>query len=138
MIEVEKLTRYFGNITAIEEVTFKVEKGEVPGFFGPNAAGKTTTMRILTGFLPASKGTARVTNFDVFQNPLEVKQRIGYLPENPPLYAEMTVHSFLDFIAKIKGIDHRDRKQKINAAIEKAGLDDRVNSIVKQLSKGYK
>jgi ABC-2 type transport system ATP-binding protein len=138
LIEVEKLTRYFGNITAIEEVTFKVEKGEVLGFLGPNAAGKTTTMRILTGFLPASKGTARVANFNVFQNPLEVKKRIGYLPENPPLYAEMTVYSFLDFIAKIKGIDHRDRKQKIKAAIEKAGLDDRVNTIVKQLSKGYK
>ncbi len=138
MIEVEKLTRYFGNITAIDEVTFKVEQGEVLGFLGPNAAGKTTTMRILTGFLPASKGTARVANFDVFQSPLEVKKRIGYLPENPPLYAEMTVYSFLDFIAKIKGIDHRDRKQKINAAIEKSGLEDRVNSIVKKLSKGYK
>ncbi len=138
MIEVEKLTRYFGNIAAIEEVTFKVEQGEVLGFLGPNAAGKTTTMRILTGFLPASKGTARVANFDVFQHPLEVKKRIGYLPENPPLYAEMTVYSFLDFIAKIKGIDHRDRKQKINAAIEKTGLDDRTNTIVKHLSKGYK
>jgi ABC-2 type transport system ATP-binding protein len=138
LIEVENLTRYFGNIAAIEDVTFKVEKGEILGFLGPNAAGKTTTMRILTCFLPSSKGTARVANFDVFQSPLEVKKRIGYLPENPPLYAEMTVSSFLDFIAKIKGIDPRDRKQKINAAIEKAGLDDRVNTIVKHLSKGYK
>ncbi len=138
MIEVEKLTRYFGNITAIDNVTFRVEKGEVLGFLGPNAAGKTTTMRILTCFLPASKGSARVANFDVFQSPLEVKKRIGYLPENPPLYAEMTVYSFLDFIAKIKGLDPRDRNQKINAAIEKAGLDDRVNTIVKHLSKGYK
>jgi ABC-2 type transport system ATP-binding protein len=138
LIEVEKLTRYFGDITAIDNVTFSVEKGEVLGFLGPNAAGKTTTMRILTCFLPASKGTARVASFDVFQNPLEVKRRIGYLPENPPLYAEMTVYSFLDFIAKIKGIDPRDRKQKINAAVEKAGLDDRVDTIVKNLSKGYK
>ena len=138
MIEVENLTRYFGNIAAIEDVTFTVENGEILGFLGPNAAGKTTTMRILTCFLPASKGTARVANFDVFQNPLEVKKRIGYLPENPPLYAEMTVYSFLDFIAKIKGIDPRDRKQKINTAIEKAGLDDRINTIVKHLSKGYK
>jgi ABC-2 type transport system ATP-binding protein len=138
LIEVEKLTRYFGNITAIEDVTFKVEKGEVLGFLGPNAAGKTTTMRILTCFLPASKGIARVANFDVFQYPLEVKKRIGYLPENPPLYAEMTVYSYLDFIAKIKGVDPLDRKQKINVAIEKAGLDDRVNTIVKHLSKGYK
>lgn len=138
MIEVENLTRFFGSITAIEEVTFKVEKGEVLGFLGPNAAGKTTTMRIITGFLPASKGTARVANFDVFQSPLEVKKRIGYLPENPPLYAEMTVSSFLDFIAKIKGIDPRDRKQKIVTAIEKAGLEEQIDTIIKHLSKGYK
>jgi len=138
LIEVEQLTRYFGDITAIEDVSFKVEKGEVLGFLGPNAAGKTTTMRILTGFLPASRGSARVASFDVFQNPMAVKRRIGYLPENPPLYAEMTVYSFLDFIAKIKDIDPRDRKQKINAAIDKAGLDDRVDTIVKHLSKGYK
>jgi ABC-2 type transport system ATP-binding protein len=138
LIEVDKLTRYFGDITAIDNVTFRVEQGEVLGFLGPNAAGKTTTMRILTGFLPASKGTARVASFDVFQNPLEVKKRIGYLPENPPLYAEMTVYSFLDFIAKIKGIDPRDRKQKISNAIDKAGLGDRISTIVKHLSKGYK
>ncbi len=138
MIEVENLTRYFGNIAAIEDVTFKVETGEILGFLGPNAAGKTTTMRILSCFLPASQGTARVANCDVFQSPLEVKKRMGYLPENPPLYAEMTVYSFLDFVAKIKGIDSRDRKQKINAAIEKAGLDGSINTIVKHLSKGYK
>ncbi|MCI0494552.1 ABC transporter ATP-binding protein [candidate division KSB1 bacterium] len=138
MIEVEHLTRYFGDTIAVENVTFRVEKGEILGFLGPNAAGKTTTMRILTGFLPASRGTARVAGFDVFQNPLEVKQRIGYLPEHPPLYSEMTVYSYLDFIAKIKGIDSRDRSAKINTAIEKAGLDDRVHTIVKHLSKGYK
>jgi len=138
LIEVENLTRYFGNTAAIENVTFKVEKGEILGFLGPNAAGKTTTMRILTCFIPASKGTARVANFDVFQNPLDVKKKIGYLPESPPLYAEMTVTSYLDFIARIKGIDPRDRKQKIHVAVEKAGLDDRTNTIVKHLSKGYK
>jgi ABC-2 type transport system ATP-binding protein len=138
LIEVENLTRYFGNKTAIEDVNFKVEKGEILGFLGPNAAGKTTTMRILTGFLPASKGTARIANFDVFENPLEVKKRIGYLPENPPLYSEMTVLSFLDFVAKIKGLDPRDRKSKINSAIDKAGLSDRTTTIVKHLSKGYK
>jgi len=138
LIEVENLTRYFGNVTAIEDVTFTVERGEILGFLGPNAAGKTTTMRILTCFLPASKGTARIANFDVFQAPLEVKQRIGYLPENPPLYDEMTVYSYLDFIAKIKGIETRQRKQKINAAIEKANLDDTIGTIVKHLSKGYK
>lgn len=138
MIEVEHLTRYFGDTIAVENVTFRVEKGEILGFLGPNAAGKTTTMRILTGFLPASRGTARVAGFDVFQNPIEVKKRIGYLPEIPPLYSEMTVYSYLDFIAKIKGIDSRDRASKIKSAIEKAGLDDRVHTIVKHLSKGYK
>lgn len=138
MIEVEHLTRYFGDTIAVENVTFRVEKGEILGFLGPNAAGKTTTMRILTGFLPASRGSARVAGYDVFQSPLEVKKRIGYLPENPPLYSEMTVYSYLDFIAKIKGIDARERQKKINIAIEKAGLDDRVHSIVKHLSKGYK
>jgi len=138
LIEVENLTRYFGNVAAIENVTFKVEKGEILGFLGPNAAGKTTTMRILTCFIPASKGTARVANADVFQNPLDVKKKIGYLPENPPLYAEMTVTSYLDFIARIKGIDPQDRKKNIYAAIEKAGLDDRTNTIVKHLSKGYR
>lgn len=95
----------------------EVEKGEVLGFLGPNAAAKTTTMRILTCFLPASKGTARVANFDVFQYPLEVKKSIGYLPENPLLYDEMTVYSYLNFIAKIIGIDPRDYKQKIKIAI---------------------
>lgn len=138
MIEVEHLTRYFGDTIAVENVTFRVEKGEILGFLGPNAAGKTTTMRILAGFLPASRGSARVAGYDVFQSSLEVKKRIGYLPENPPLYSEMTVYSYLDFIAKIKGIDARDRSKKINIAIEKAGLDDRVHSIVQHLSKGYK
>jgi ABC-2 type transport system ATP-binding protein len=138
LIEVEHLTRYFGDTIAVENVTFRVEKGEILGFLGPNAAGKTTTMRILTGFLPASRGTARIAGFDVFQNPLEVKKRIGYLPEHLPLYSEMTVYSYLDFIAKIKGIDSRYRSAKINIAIEKAGLHDRVHTIVKHLSKGYK
>ena len=138
MIEIEKFSRYFGNITAIEYVTFKVEKGEVLGFWGPNAAAKTTTIRILICFLPASKGTARLANFDVFQHPLELKKRIGCLPANAPLSAEMTVYSFLDFIAKIKGFDPRSRRQKINFAIKKAGLDDRIKTIVKPLLKGYK
>ncbi len=134
----ENLTRYFGRIAAIEDVSFRVEKGEVLGFLGPNAAGKTTTMRILTGFLPASRGSARVANFDVFEHPLEVKKRIGYLPEHPPLYAEMTVASFLDFVAKLKGIAPQDRKRKIKLAIDKTGLDDRVDNTIKHLSKGYK
>jgi len=138
LIEVEQLTRYFGHVAAIEDVSFRVEKGEVLGFLGPNAAGKTTTMRILTGFIPASRGRAKVANYDVFEHPMEVKKRIGYLPEHPPLYAEMTVTSFLDFVAKLKGIAPRDRKQKIKLAIEKTGLGDCVNTMIKHLSKGYK
>ncbi len=138
LIEVEQLTRYFGHVAAIEDVSFRVEKGEVLGFLGPNAAGKTTTMRILTGFIPASRGRAKVANYDVFEHPMEVKKRIGYLPEHPPLYAEMTVTSFLDFVAKLKGIAPRDRKQKIKLAIEKTGLGDCVNTLIKHLSKGYK
>jgi ABC-2 type transport system ATP-binding protein len=110
LIEVGRLTHYFGNIRAIEDVTAKVEKSEVPGFLGPNAAGKTTTIRMLTGFLPASKAITSVANFDVFQCAIKTKKRIGYPTENPPLYAEMTVYSFLDYIVKIKGIDPHDRK----------------------------
>ena len=138
MIEVENLTRYFGNFAAIKNLTFHVEKGEILGFLGPNAAGKTTTMRILAGYLPASSGHARVGNLDVFYHPIEVKQQIGYLPENPPLYAEMSVYSFLDFIAKIKGIDPRDRKSTIKKAIDKSGLIGKEDNIIKKLSKGYK
>ena len=102
MIEVEQLTKRYGSVKAIDGVSFRVEKGEILGFLGPNGAGKTTTMRILTCFLPATEGTARVAGFDVFKQPMEVKRRIGYLPENPPLYNEMTVDSYLDFVARIK------------------------------------
>lgn len=138
MIEVKNLTRYFGQVAAIEQLSFNVEKGEILGFLGPNAAGKTTTMRIIAGYLPATSGQARVGKFDVFTDPIEVKKRIGYLPENPPLYAEMTVFSFLDFIAKIKGIDTRERKNKILQKLSMLGLSDRSNQTIKKLSKGLK
>lgn len=131
MIEAEKLTHYFENTTAAVNLSFKVEQDQVFGLLGLIAAGKTITRRILIGFLAGSKATARVANFEVLQCPLAVKKRSGYLPENPPLYAEMTSYSLLDFIAKIKVIDSRDRKQKINNALEKAGLNDRVNMTVK-------
>src|SRR4029079_15907157 len=110
---VDHLTKRYGTVKAIEDVSFRVEKGEILGFLGPNGAGKTTTMRILTCFLPATEGTARVAGFDVFTQLMEVKRRIGYLPENPPLYNEMTVDSYLDFVARIKGVDATAREKRI-------------------------
>src|SRR6266481_2404702 len=125
MIEVENLTKRYGRHTAVDGVSFRVEKGEILGFLGPNGAGKTTTMRILTCYLPPTDGTARVAGYDVFQAPLEVKRRVGYIPETPPLYPDMTVLDFLGFCAKIKGVAAKDRRGKIDDVIGK-------------LSKGYR
>lgn len=138
MIEVDKLTKRFGNFKAIDDVSFRVEKGEILGFLGPNGAGKTTTMRILTCFLPASEGTARVAGFDVFENAMEVKRRIGYLPEQPPLYEEMTVDSYLSFVAKIKGVFPGDRKKRIQRVKEQVRVEDYGDKLIKHLSKGFK
>src|ERR687895_2816287 len=104
MIEVQNLTKRYGPVTAVDNVTFRAEAGEILGFLGPNGAGKTTTMRIITGYMPATEGKASVAGFDVFDQPLEAKRRTGYLPETPPLYPDMTVAEYLSFVAKIKGI----------------------------------
>ena len=104
MIEVQHLTKRYGRVTAVDDVSFRVERGEILGFLGPNGAGKTTTMRILTGYMPATDGKAIVAGFDVFDQPIEAKRRTGYLPETPPLYPDMTVVEYLDFVAKIKGV----------------------------------
>jgi len=138
MIDVQQVTRYFGRVMAVDNVSFQVEKGEIVGFLGPNAAGKTTTMRILTTYLPATSGTAKVAGFDVHENSLEVRRRIGYLPENPPLYGEMSVISYLDFVAKIKGVDPRDRRKAVDEAMAKTGITQVSKRIIKQLSKGFK
>ncbi|MFQ6112815.1 MAG: ABC transporter ATP-binding protein [bacterium] len=138
MIEVRNLCRYYGPIKAIDEVTFQVEKGEILGFLGPNAAGKTTTMRILTCYLPATSGTARVAGFDVFNDAMEVKRRIGYLPENPPLYADMTVKYFLEFVSKIKGVEARDRKKRIEQVMDRTAILDVRDALIKNLSRGYR
>jgi ABC-2 type transport system ATP-binding protein len=138
VIEVEQLTKRYGSVKAIDNVSFRVEKGEILGFLGPNGAGKTTTMRILTCFLPATEGTARVAGFDVFNQPMEVKRRIGYLPENPPLYNEMSVDSYLDFVARIKGVDSADRKKRIGEVKEKVSIQEYSSTLIKNLSKGYK
>jgi ABC-2 type transport system ATP-binding protein len=122
VIEVDHLTKRYGSVKAIDNVSFEVEKGEILGFLGPNGAGKTTTMRILTCFLPATEGTARIAGFDVFNNPMEVKRHIGYLPENPPVYTEMTVDGYLDFVAKIKGVDSVERKKRIEEVKDRVSI----------------
>ncbi|BAT53865.1 ABC transporter-like protein [Nostoc sp. NIES-3756] len=138
MIEVEHLSKTYGSTPAITDVTFSVEPGEILGFLGPNGAGKTTTMRILAGYLPASSGTAKIAGFDVHENSLAVRQRIGYLPETPPLYPDMTVEGFLHFVARIKGVSAGDRTSKVDAAIKRCNLEDRRKVIIRKLSKGYR
>ena len=138
MIEVENLTKRYGDFTAIEGVTFNVAEGEVLGFLGPNAAGKTTTMRILTCFMPATYGTAKVAGYEVFDNPIEVRRRIGYMPENVPLYTEMTVRSYLNFMAKVKGVGRKERRQRVESAIRACGLENFRDRVIGKLSKGYR
>jgi ABC-2 type transport system ATP-binding protein len=119
-------------------MSFQVEKGEILGFLGPNGAGKTTTMRIITGYMPASEGTVRVDGYDVFDNPLDVRRRIGYLPESPPLYLEMTVMGYLRFVAKIKGVPKDKIHQEVARVMERASIADVKERIIAKLSKGYK
>ena len=136
MIEVENLTKYYGNLAAIRDLNFRVEQGEILGFLGPNGAGKTTTMRILSGYMPPSAGTARVAGFDVFADSLEVRRRIGYMPETVPLYPEMSVYSYLDFMARLRGVS--DRKAQVEAAMEDCHVTDKAGTIIGKLSKGYR
>ncbi|MEH2321700.1 ABC transporter ATP-binding protein [Nostoc sp.] len=138
MIEVEHLSKIYGSTPAITDVTFSVEPGEILGLLGPNGAGKTTTMRILAGYLPATNGNARIAGYDVHENSLAVRQRIGYLPETPPLYPDMTVEGFLHFVARIKGVSAGDRANKVTAAIERCNLEDKRRVIIRKLSKGYR
>ena len=138
MIQVENLTKYYGSKIALEDVTFRVDKGEILGFLGPNAAGKTTAMRILTCYMPATSGTAKVGGFDVFENSLDVRKRIGYLPENPPLYGDMTPRNYLQFVARIKGIPSKEINTRISTVMETTAIRDVADTIIKHLSKGYK
>ena len=138
MIEVEHLSKIYGSTAAIQDVTFSVEPGEIMGFLGPNGAGKTTTMRILAGFLPATRGTAKVAGFEVHEHSMQVRQNIGYLPETPPLYSEMTIEGFLDFVARIKGVNAGNRPDRINYALEKCNLTDQRRTLIKKLSKGFR
>ncbi len=138
MIEAQGLTKYYGNKPAILDVTFRVEQGEVVGFLGPNAAGKTTTMRILTGFFPANAGTARIAGFDTFTESLEVRKRVGYLPESIPLYREMRTHQYLDFVAEVKGVSGRERRKAVGKVVEECGLRGVERKLIRTLSRGYR
>lgn len=138
MIEVENLSKFFGTVSAIQNVSFSVEKGEVMGFLGPNGAGKTTTMRILTGFMPATSGKASVAGFDVFEHSLEVRKRIGYLPEDVPLYRDMDVNAFLNFAADVKRVEKRKKTPQIEAAVDRCGIQSVRHRLIGNLSKGFR
>lgn len=138
MIEVRNLTKRYGNITAIDNVSFSVGRGEVLGFLGPNGAGKTTTMRIITGYMPPTEGRVRIDNFDVVENPVKAKERIGYLPENPPLYNDMTVETYLDFVADIKKVPDKSKKSRIEFTMERCAIAEVRKRIIRNLSKGYR
>jgi ABC-2 type transport system ATP-binding protein len=138
VIEVEHLTKRYGSVTAVDDVSFKVNKGEILGFLGPNGAGKTTTMRVLTGYMPATNGRAVVAGYDVFDHPIEAKRRTGYLPETPPLYPDMTVREYLEFVAKIKGVAPKDRRERVKSVLERTWIADMAGRECGKLSKGYR
>ena len=138
MIEVQHLTKRYGRVTAVDDVSFRVERGEILGFLGPNGAGKTTTMRILTGYMPATEGRATVAGYDLFDNPIEAKRRTGYLPETPPLYPDMSVREYLEFVARIKGVPAAERKGRIDAVMERTRVTDMSARQCGKLSKGYR
>ena len=138
MIEVKDLTRYYGEHRAIHDVSFKVEKGEVLGLLGPNAAGKTTTMRILTCYMPPTSGSAVISGYDIWDNPTEIKRRTGYMPENPPLYTDMRVSEYLNFVCKIKEVPKDKVKSSIDTVVQKASLSKVYKQVIGSLSKGFK
>jgi len=138
MIQVQNLTKRYGPRTAIDSLNFEVGRGEIVGFLGPNGAGKSTTMKILTGFMPASEGTATVAGFDVFDSPIEVKRNIGFLPENPPVYTEMSVEDYLRFTTRLHGVEKSKIESAVTTAIEKTVLGDVRKRLIGNLSKGYR
>lgn len=138
MIQVSHLTKMYGPRTAIHDLNFEVQKGEIVGFLGPNGAGKSTTMKILTGFMPASEGKATIAGYDVFDNPIEVKRNVGFLPETPPVYPEMQVKDYLDFSARLHQVPSNATAQAVDLALQKTGLGDVRNRLIGNLSKGYR
>jgi ABC-2 type transport system ATP-binding protein len=137
-IEVEHLTKFYGSARGINDVSFSVKQGEIMGFLGPNGSGKTTTMRILTCFFPQTSGAARICGYDTLKNPLEVRRRLGYLPETVPLYLDMPVFSYLRFFAEVKGVARTKRKNKVDEVIQRCGITDVAHRIIGKLSKGYR
>jgi len=138
VIEVQHLIKRYGPVTAVDDVSFTVERGEILGFLGPNGAGKTTTMRVLTGYMPPTDGKAIVAGYDVFEQPIEAKRRTGYLPETPPLYPDMTVREYLSFVAKIKGVARAERKARVEEMMRKTHVLDVAHRHCGKLSKGYR
>lgn len=138
MIEVSNLTKKYGKHTAVDDLSFQVEKGQIYGFLGPNGAGKSTTMNIITGYLAATEGTVKINGHDVLKEPEEAKKCIGYLPELPPLYMDMTVGEYLCFVAELKKVPSKDRVDQIEEIMEKTGVTEMKDRLIKNLSKGYK
>lgn len=138
MIEIQNLTKKYGQIVAVNNISFNVNKGEILGFLGPNGAGKSTTMNIITGYLPSTAGTVKVDGYDIMKYPAEVKKRIGYLPEAPPLYRDMTVTEFLKFVSNLNNVPKRDQKGQMADIMELVGLTDHRKRLIDNLSKGYR
>ncbi|MDX1412231.1 MAG: ATP-binding cassette domain-containing protein [Nitrospirales bacterium] len=138
MIEVQHVTKQYGPITAVRDISFSVKEGEIVAFLGPNGAGKTTTMRLLTGYMPPTEGTLRIAGYDCAESPIQVKHRIGYLPESPPLYLELTVHEFLTFVGRLKGLSSEQLTQRKGQVLEQTGLGDVQHRVIGHLSRGYR
>lgn len=136
MIEVQNLTKQYGNFTAVNGITFEAQAGEIVGLLGPNGAGKTTTMRMLTGFMPPTSGTAKIAGFDIFDDSMEVRKRVGYLPERVPIYPDMTVRGYVDFWARLRGV--KNSKSQVTQVLERVHLLDRQKTLVRNLSKGMR
>lgn len=137
MIQVDHLSKYFGTIPAVQDISFRVEKGEIVGFLGPNGAGKTTTIRMLNGFFPPTSGSARIDGLDVFDRSLEIRKRLGYLPENVPLYKEMRTDGYLGFVADVKGVPRKELPKEVDRVTERCGLHEVRKQFVGKLSKGF-
>jgi ABC-2 type transport system ATP-binding protein len=138
MIEVKKLVKYYGDLKAIDDISFSLKKGEILGFLGPNGAGKTTTMRIITGSIPPTSGVVKVAGYDVTEHPVQVKKKIGYLPENPPLYNEMVVSRYLKYVAELKDVKPKSVGSSVDKVIELCGLQEVKNRLIGNLSKGFR
>src|SRR5271169_4380084 len=138
MITVKELTKRYAHTTAVNQISFEVARGQIVGFLGPNGAGKTTTMRMLTCFLTPTAGTATVAGFDILENPLEVKKRIGYLPETPPVYPEMRIAEYLSFVGRLKGLSGTDLQKRVDYACDRCAVADVKKKLLGKLSKGYR